>query len=63
LLTLLLGLTHLQFEAMLPAAGSRPPTTTPPWSRCSGLRVFEATGADLEHLGEVHGHRGLRVHC
>jgi site-specific recombinase XerD len=27
-----------------------------------GLRIFEATGADLEHLGEVHGHRVLRVH-
>jgi integrase/recombinase XerD len=27
-----------------------------------GLRIFEATGADLEHHGEVHGHRVLRVH-
>ena len=27
-----------------------------------GLRVFEATGADIEGLSEVHGHRVLRVH-
>jgi integrase/recombinase XerD len=27
-----------------------------------GLRVFEATGSDIEDLGEEHGHRILRVH-
>ena len=27
-----------------------------------GLRVFEATGSDIDALGEVHGHRVLRVH-
>ncbi len=27
-----------------------------------GLRVFEATGADVEALSEVRGHRVLRVH-
>jgi integrase/recombinase XerD len=27
-----------------------------------GLRVFEATGSDIDALGEVHGHSVLRVH-
>jgi integrase len=27
-----------------------------------GLRIFEATGSDIEDLGEEHGHRILRVH-
>ena len=26
-----------------------------------GLRIFEATVADIAHLGEEHGHRVLRV--
>src|SRR5450755_579719 len=26
-----------------------------------GLRIFEATGADIGDLGEAHGHRVLRV--
>jgi integrase/recombinase XerD len=26
-----------------------------------GLRIFEATGADINDLGEEHGHRALRV--
>ncbi len=26
-----------------------------------GLRIFEATAADIADLGEEHGHRGLRV--
>ena len=26
-----------------------------------GLRIFEATGANIEDLGEEHGHRVLRV--
>jgi integrase/recombinase XerD len=26
-----------------------------------GLRIFETTGADIDDLGEVHGHRVLRV--
>lgn len=58
------GLTHLQFEALLTAA--RHST-----NRCDfalvtllgllGLRIFEATGSDIEDLGEEHGHRVLRV--
>jgi integrase/recombinase XerD len=59
-----LGFTHLQFEALLTAAheSSR---------RCDfalvampgllGLRIFEATGADIADQGETHGHRVLRV--
>ena len=27
-----------------------------------GLRIFEATGSDIENLSEVHGHRVLKVH-
>jgi hypothetical protein len=27
-----------------------------------GLRVFEATGADITDLTEIHGHRVLHVH-
>jgi hypothetical protein len=26
------------------------------------LRIFEATGSNIEDLGEEHGHRVLRVH-
>ncbi len=60
-----LGLTHLQFEAMLTTA--RESTNVNDFALVAmlgllGLRIFEATGADLEHLGEVHGHRVLRVH-
>jgi integrase/recombinase XerD len=59
-----LGFTHLQFEAMLTAARESP-------NRCDfalvamlgllGLRIFEATGAEIADLGEEHGHRVLRV--
>jgi integrase/recombinase XerD len=30
--------------------------------RLLGLRIFEATGANIADLGEEHGHRVLRVH-
>ena len=59
-----LGFTHLQFEALLTAARESP-------NPCDfalvamlgllGLRIFEATGADIAGLGEEHGHRVLRV--
>ena len=59
-----LGFTHLQFEALLTAARESP-------NPCDfalvamlgllGLRIFEATGADIADLGEEHDHRVLRV--
>jgi integrase/recombinase XerD len=59
-----LGLTHLQFEALLTAAKQST-------NRCDfalvamlgllGLRIFEAPGSNIEDLGEEHGHRVLRV--
>jgi integrase/recombinase XerD len=58
-----LGFT-LQFEALLTAARESP-------NPCDfalvamlgllGLRIFEATAADIADLGEEHGHRVLRV--
>ena len=59
-----LGLTHLQFEALLTAAR----TSSNPNDFALvcllgllGLRVFEATGISLPDLGEEHGHRVVRV--
>jgi integrase/recombinase XerD len=59
-----LGLSHLQYEALLAAARTSA-------NRCDfalvtmlgllGLRIFEATGSNIEDLGEEHGHRVLRV--
>jgi integrase/recombinase XerD len=59
-----LGLTHLRFEALLTAARQSA-------HDCDlalvvmlgrlGLRIFEATGADIDDLGGEHGHRVLRV--
>ena len=58
------GLTHLQFEAMLTAARESPN----PYDFALvcllgllGLRIFETIGADIQDLGEEHGHRVLRV--
>lgn len=59
-----LGLTHLQFEAMLSAArDSSNPNDFALVAMLGllGLRIFEATGADVQHLGESHGHRVLTV--
>jgi integrase/recombinase XerD len=60
-----LGLTHLQLEALLTAA--RESTNDNDFALVTtlgllGLRIFEATGADIDQLGEEHGHRVLRVH-
>jgi len=59
-----LGFTHLQFEALLTAARE----SSNPYDFALvamlgllGLRIFEATGADITDLGEEHGHRVLRV--
>lgn len=60
-----LGLTHLQFEAMLTAGReSRNPNDFALVAMLGllGLRIFEACGADIADLGEVHGHRILHVH-
>src|SRR5215217_5425534 len=60
-----LGLTHLQFEAMLSTA--RTSADLNDFALVAmlgllGLQIFEACGANIEHLGEEHGHRVLRVH-
>jgi integrase/recombinase XerD len=58
------GFTHVQFEALLTAARE----SSNPYDFALvamlgllGLRIFEATGADITDLGEEHGHRVLRV--
>ena len=59
-----LGFTHLQFEALLTAARESPNTSDfalVAMLGLLGLRIFEATGADIADLGEEHGHRVLRV--
>ena len=60
-----LGLSHLQFEALLSA--SRLSVNVNDFALVVmlgllGLRIFEACGANIEDLGEEHGHRVLRVH-
>jgi integrase/recombinase XerD len=59
-----LGLSHLQFEAMIVAAR----TSINPFDFALvamlgllGLRIFEACAASINDLGEEHGHRVLRV--
>jgi integrase/recombinase XerD len=59
-----LGFTHLQFEALLTTA--RKSSNPSDFALVAmlgllGLRIFEATGADIKDLGEEHGHRVLRV--
>jgi integrase/recombinase XerD len=59
-----LGFTHLQFEALLMAAreSSNPcDFALVAMLGLLGLRIFEATSADIADLGEEHGHRVLRV--
>jgi integrase/recombinase XerD len=60
-----LGLTHLQFEALLSASNhsaNQHDFALVAMLGLLGLRIFEATGSDIEDLGEEHGHRVLRVH-
>jgi len=56
-----LGFTHLQFEALLTAARESSNPCDFALVAMLGLRIFEATGADISDLGEEHGHRVLRV--
>jgi integrase/recombinase XerD len=59
-----LGFTHLQFEALLTAARESPNPydfALVAMLGLLGLRIFEATGADIADLGEEHGHWVLRV--
>jgi len=59
-----LGFTHLQCEALLTAARqSAYPCDFAMVAMLGllGLRIFEATGADIADLGERHDHRMLRV--
>ena len=59
-----LGLGHLQFEALITTA--RRSSNINDFALIAmigllGLRIFEATGANIADLGEEHGHRVLRV--
>jgi len=56
-----LGFTHLQIEALLTAARQSPNPYDFALVAMLGLRIFEATGANIGDLGEEHGHRVLRV--
>jgi integrase/recombinase XerD len=56
-----LGFTHLQFEGLLTAARQSPHPSDFALVAMLGLRIFEATSADIADLGEEHGHRVLRV--
>jgi integrase/recombinase XerD len=61
-----LGLSHLQFEAILAAAresANRFDFALVAMHGLLGLRISEASGADVEDLGEEHGHRVLLVHA
>jgi site-specific recombinase XerD len=60
-----LGLSHLQFEAMISAG--RDSANVNDFALVTmlgllGLRIFEATGSDITALGEARGHRVLTVH-
>jgi integrase/recombinase XerD len=60
-----LGLSHLQFEAVLAAA--RESTNRFDFALVAmlgllGLRISEASGTDVNDIGEEHGHRVLLVH-
>jgi site-specific recombinase XerD len=59
-----LGLNHLQLEAMLIAGRKSSNVNDFPLVTMLGLlglRIFEATGSNIEALEQVHGHRVLRV--
>ena len=57
------ALDRNELDALLVAAGLGPPTEHALISllALNGLRVSEATGADIEHLGLERGHRTLTI--
>jgi integrase/recombinase XerD len=57
----ILGLTHLQLEALLTAARLSANRYDFALVCLLGLRIFEATGLDIADRGEEHGHRVIRV--
>jgi integrase len=59
------ALDRNEFGALLVAAGLGPPAERALISllALNGLRVSEATGADIEHLGLGRGHRTLVITC
>lgn len=60
----ILGLGHLQFEALITTARlSSNPNDFALFALLGllGLRIFEACGSNIADLGEEHGHRVLRV--
>lgn len=58
-----LGLSHLQFEAMLHAARHDRPNSAALISMLGllGLRISEACSADIDDLSMLHGHRVLHI--
>jgi integrase len=56
-----LGLTHLQFEALLATGRDSANRYDFALVCLLGLRIFEACGATIDDLGEEHGHRVLKV--
>ncbi|MFI7598876.1 tyrosine-type recombinase/integrase [Actinoplanes sp. NPDC049681] len=59
-----LGLGHLQFEALITAArlsGNMNDFALVAMLGLLGLRIFEACGANIDNLGEEHGHRVLKI--
>jgi integrase/recombinase XerD len=59
-----LGFTHLQFEALLTDARESPNPhdfALVAMLGLLGLRIFEATSANIADLGDEHGRRVLRV--
>jgi integrase/recombinase XerD len=61
--SLAVALDRNELGALLVAAGLGPPTEHALISllALNGLRVYEATGADIEHLGLERGHRTLTI--
>ena len=60
----MLGLSHLQFEAILTTArlsANRNDFALIAMLGLLGLRIFEACGANIADLGDEHGHHVLKI--